>query len=76
MRLYRQYVIQNGTPVPESEWQGQQVELKCNAFQIVVAKNVGAPESEVTYLASLDGTGDDIDGDGNVSWLEFWARDW
>jgi hypothetical protein len=74
--LYQQHLNQDGTPVPDSVWRGQQAELKCITFQLAVAKNVGAPLSDLEYLASLDGTHYDLDGDGKETWSDYWARDW
>jgi hypothetical protein len=74
--LYRQYVEQNGEPVPDSVWRGPEGELDCLTFQTTVAQNIGSPQFELDYLARLDGTYGDLDGDGEETWLDYWLRDW
>ena len=74
--LYRQYAKTNGTPVPNSVWGGPQVELECLKFQLDVAKNIGAPASELEHLAGQISRPDEIKGTGATTWLEFWKRDW
>ena len=74
--LYRQYAKKNGTPVPNSVWQGHQVELECLKYQLEVAKNIRAPRSEVEHLADQLSRPDEIESTGATTWLDFWNRDW
>jgi hypothetical protein len=51
-------------------------ELACNAFQMRVMTKIGAPQHELKYLASLDGTHFDADGDGKYTADDYRRRDW
>jgi hypothetical protein len=58
------------------EWQGVEVERFCNGYQRTVLEQIGGPQSEIDYLASLDGTHCDVDGDGDCDWSDYENRDW
>ena len=51
-------------------------EQVCIAYQQAVMERIGAPASELEYLASLDGSHFDADGDGRYTWDDYEARDW
>lgn len=75
-RLYREHLRQHGGSVPDSVWRGQAAELRCIEFQARVSRNLQAPQYELDYLATLDGTHFDVDDDGKETWYDFWMRDW
>lgn len=58
------------------EWTGVEVELFCNAYQLTVLEQIGAPRYEIEYLAGLDGDHCDLDGDGDCDWEDYENRDW
>jgi hypothetical protein len=75
-KLYHEYIDAHGEPVPDDAWCGQSRELECNAFQLRVLKEIGAPGLETTYLAGLDGTHNDVNHDGKLNWLDSWLQHW
>jgi hypothetical protein len=75
--LYHQYQAAHpGEPVPDDAWGGVEIERFCIGYQLDVARRIGAPASEVEYLASLDGTHCDVDGDNDCDWDDYYQRDW
>jgi hypothetical protein len=46
------------------DYSGLESEKECNAFQLMVLRRIGAPESEITYLSSLTGDHFDLNKDG------------
>ncbi len=75
--LYAQYRSAHpGEPVPENTYGGVDIERFCIGYQIEVAKRIGAPQSELDYLATLDGTHCDLDNDGDCDWEDYQNRDW
>jgi hypothetical protein len=75
-KLYHEYVDAHGGPVPDEEWCGKAKELECIQYQARVLKDIGAPESEVSYVSKLDGSHFDLNGDGKETWIDYWRRDW
>jgi hypothetical protein len=55
---------------------GRARELECIQFQLQTLQEIAAPNSEVQYLSSQDGSHVDLDGDGQSTWRDYWARDW
>jgi hypothetical protein len=51
-------------------------ELDCIAFQRAVSERLGAPDWELDYLATLDGSHFDLDGDGRYTWDDYERRHW
>ncbi len=53
-------------------------ERECIAYQCAVLERIGAPDTEIDYLATLDGShfDADADGDGEYTWDDYHARDW
>jgi hypothetical protein len=75
--LYAQYQAAHpGEPVPEDAYGGVEVERFCIGYQLEVSKRIGAPQSEIDYLSSLDGTHCDLDNDGDCDWDDYENRDW
>ncbi len=75
--LYAQYQLTHpGEPVPEDAYGGVEIERFCIGYQVEVAKRIGAPQSEVDYLSTLDGTHCDVDNDGDCDWDDYQNRDW
>lgn len=75
--LYAQYQTAHpGELVPEEAYGGVDIERFCIGYQLEVAKRIGAPQSEIDYLSSLDGTHCDLDNDGDCDWDDYKNRDW
>jgi len=75
--LYAQYQAAHpGEPVPEDAYGGVEMERFCIKYQTEVAKRIGAPQSEMDYLSTLDGTHCDLDLDGDCDWDDYQNRDW
>jgi hypothetical protein len=75
--LFTQYQIAHpGEPVPQEAYGGVEIERFCIGYQLEVAKRIGAPQSEIDYLSSLDGTHCDLDKDGDCDWDDYQNRDW
>ena len=55
---------------------GRHEEKECIGRQIEVMKRIGAPQWELDYLAGLDGSHFDLDGDGEYTWKDYELRDW
>jgi hypothetical protein len=75
--LYAQYQAAHpNQPVPEDAYGGVEVERFCIGYQLEVSKQIGAPQSEIDYLSTLDGTHCDLDYDGDCDWDDYQNRDW
>jgi hypothetical protein len=75
--LYAQYQAAHpGEIVPDDVYGGVEVERFCIGYQQEVAKRIDAPQSEIDYLSSLDGTHCDLDNDGDCDWEDYENRDW
>jgi hypothetical protein len=75
--LYAQYQIAHpGQLVPDDAYGGVAIERFCIGYQTEVAKRIGAPQSEIDYLLTLDGTHCDVDHDGDCDWDDYLKRDW
>jgi hypothetical protein len=75
--LYVQYQRKHpGQPVPQQAYSSVEVEIFCNTYQLKVLQHIGAPENEVDYMATLDGSHCDIDKDGDCDVLDYQNRDW
>ena len=75
--LYAQYQAAHpGQPVPEDAYGGVPIERFCIGYQLEVAKRIGAPQSEIDYLSTLDGTHCDVDHDGDCDWNDYQNRNW
>jgi hypothetical protein len=75
--LYAQYHAANpGLPVPEDAYGGVEIERLCNSYQLEVLKRINAPQIEIDYMSTLDGTHCDIDHDGDCDWQDYQHRSW
>ena len=75
--LYAQYQAAHpGEPVPEEAYSGVEIERFCIGYQLEVSKRIGAPQSEIDYLSTLDGTHCDVDHDGDCDWDDYQNRNW
>jgi hypothetical protein len=75
--LYTQYQLAHpGELVPEDIYSSVDVERFCNAYQRQVLMRIGAPQSEIDYMATLDGTHCDLDHDGDCDLSDYQNRDW
>ena len=52
-KLYHDYQKSHGGKVPDEIWIGHEAERRCLRHQVQVLKEIGAPESEITYCAGL-----------------------
>jgi len=53
--------------VPYHIWAEQKAELACNKKQIEAMKDIGSPQSTITYLQKRNGKHGDLDGDGKYN---------
>ncbi len=75
--LYTQYQITHpNQTVPEDAYGGVDIERFCIGYQLEVSKRIGAPQSEIDYLSTLDGTHCDLDYDGDCDWGDYQNRNW
>ena len=75
--LYHQYLyLHPGESVPDDAWGGVEIERFCNGYQLDVLKRIGAPQNEIDYMSTLDGTHCDVDKDGDCDWDDYNKRDW
>jgi len=75
--LYTQYQAAHpGEAVPEDAYGGVEIERFCIGYQLEVAKQIGAPQGEIDYLSTLDGTHCDLDNDGDCDWEDYQNRNW
>ena len=75
--LYAQYQAAHpGEPVPEDAYGGVEIERFCIGYQLEIAKQIGAPQGEIDYLSTLDGTHCDLDNDGDCNWEDYQNRNW
>lgn len=75
--LYAQYQLAHpGEDVPENAYGGVEIERFCIGYQLETAKRIGAPQSELDYLSTLDGTHCDVDHDGDCDWDDYKNRNW
>ena len=75
--LYTRYQNKHpGEPVPAEVYSGVEIERFCNGYQLEVLKHIGAPQNEIDYMSTLDGTHCDVDKDGDCDWEDYENRDW
>jgi hypothetical protein len=75
--LFAQYQAAHpNQPVPENAYGGVEIERFCIGYQLEVSKLIEAPQSEIDYLSTLDGTHCDIDHDGDCDWDDYRNRNW
>lgn len=75
--LYAQYQIAHpGQLVPQEAFSSVEMERFCNGYQMEVLKHIDAPQIEIEYMSTLDGTHCDIDDDGDCDWADYQNRDW
>ena len=75
--LYANYQAAHpGESVPETVYSGVEIERFCNGYQLEVLKRIGAPQNEIDYMATQDGTHCDVDHDGDCDWDDYQKRDW
>jgi hypothetical protein len=75
--LYLQWLNAHpGESVPDDVWGGVEIERFCNGYQLQVLIKIGAPQNEIDYMSTLDGTHCDVDKDGDCDWDDYNQRDW
>jgi hypothetical protein len=75
--LYALYYADHpGESVPQDVYGSVDVEIFCNAYQLKVLKQIGAPQSEIDYMGTLDGTHCDVDHDGDCDLSDYQHRNW
>lgn len=75
-KLYHDYKEEHGEPVPYQQWAGFEAEIECIAYQIATLKKISAPENEIEYCISLDGTHGDVNKDGKIGIEDYNLRSW
>ncbi len=76
-QLYYEYLRAHpGQAVPQEAWADVASERFCNSYQLDVLTRIGAPASEIEYLAGLSGDHCDVDHDGDCDWDDYDSRDW
>lgn len=76
-KLYHDYITTYKKAVPDDAWTGMAAEMTCLERQIKTLKQIGAPDSEITYAQSLRGTNWwDLNGDGTYDTEDEKLRDW
>lgn len=78
-QLYNEYASENGTPVPDDVWTGRKAEVTCCNRQYEAMKAIGSPSYELDYLWSLITSNtayEDVDGDGDYDWDDYFLRTW
>ncbi|MBI4656063.1 MAG: hypothetical protein HY746_04845 [Elusimicrobia bacterium] len=75
-KLYHDYEKRHGKPVPYDEWAGFEAEKKCIKYQLETLGKIKAPENEMDYCLSLDGTHGDVNHDGKIDKTDYELRDW
>ncbi len=73
---YFDHLSRNGPPVPDAVWVGTEAEAAANRFQLGVLEALGAPQHEIAYLGSLDGSHHDVNRDGTYDQRDYDARSW
>jgi hypothetical protein len=48
-KLYHEYKLTHGTPVPDSIWTGTDAEKQCMKHQLAVMARIGSPDHEIAY---------------------------
>ena len=76
IKLYHEYRNIHGSPVPNNIYSGKGAELKCIRYQILVLKNVNAPQREINWCKSQDGNHFDTNKDGKFTLEDYLDRDW
>jgi hypothetical protein len=75
--LYHKWLAAHpGETVPDDAWGGVEIERFCNGYQLSVLVKIEAPQSEIDYMSTLDGTHCDVDNDGDCDWDDYNLRDW
>jgi hypothetical protein len=75
--LYARYQAAHpGESVPRTAYGGVEIERFCISYQIEVSRQISAPQNEIDYLSTLDGTHCDLDRDGDCDWDDYQNRDW
>jgi len=75
--LYAQYQAAHaGEFVPLEAYGGVEIERFCIGYQLDVSRRIGAPQSEIDYLTTLDGTHCDLDNDDDCDWDDYQNRNW
>ncbi len=75
--LYAKYQLSHpGEAVPEAAFGGIEIEMLCNTYQLKVLKRINAPQSEIDYMSTLDGSHCDLDRDGDCDLIDYENRNW
>lgn len=55
---------------------GLEAEREGNAYQLMVLRQIGAPQSEIAHMLRQDGTHFDLNGDGKYDWDDYNRRNY
>ena len=76
-KIYRDYVKAHPGAQRTEDWSAQvEEEKKCNAHQLQVLRDIGAPTLEINHCAGQDGTHADVNKDGKYDWDDYQKGDW
>jgi len=76
-KTYHDYLKANPNGQRSEEWSSQvEEEKKCNAHQLQVLRDIGAPLVEINHAAQQDGTHADVNKDGKYDWDDYEKGNW
>ena len=76
-KVYHDFLKANPSGQRSEDWTSQvEEEKKCNAHQLQVLRDIGAPAYEVTHCAMQDGTHADVNKDGKYDWDDYEQGNW
>jgi hypothetical protein len=77
---YTEISIQENTPIYKrvrfDAGQGTCIKCFCIVYQLDIVRRIDAPQSEIDYLSTLDGTHCDVDNDEDCDWDDYQNRNW
>ncbi len=76
-KVYHDFVKANPGGQRPEDWNSQvEEEKQCNAHQLQVLREIGAPALEVNHCAEQDGKHADVNKDGKYDWDDYEQGDW
>lgn len=76
-KIYQDDVKSNPSKQRAENWSSQvEEEKQCNAHQLQVLRDIGAPPHEINHCAKQDGTHADVNKDGKYDWDDYEKGNW
>ena len=76
-KIYHDYMRAHAGVRKPEDWSSHvEEEKKCNAHQLQVLRDLGAPFVEIDHCASQDGTHADVNRDGKYDWDDYEKGKW